>query len=47
MARAGNRIGDISHAIQKYVEKFGFSLPREYTGHGVGAKYEDPIVPNY
>jgi methionyl aminopeptidase len=48
MARAGNRIGDISHAIQKYVEKFGFSLPREYTGHGVGREiHEDPIVPNY
>lgn len=48
MARAGNRIGDISHAIQEYVEKFGFSLPREYTGHGVGREiHEDPIVPNY
>ncbi len=48
MAKAGNRISDISNAIQTYVEKYGFSLPRDYTGHGVGREvHEDPIVPNY
>lgn len=42
-----NRVGDISHAIQTYVESFGYSLPIEYTGHGVGTSiHEDPIVPN-
>ncbi len=47
-AKPGNRIGDISHAIQTYVESFGFSLPRQYTGHGIGAAvHEDPYVPNY
>ncbi len=44
----GNRIGDISSAIQTYVEKFGYQVPREYTGHGVGRKmHESPQVPNY
>lgn len=44
----GNRIGDISHAIQEYVESFGFSLVRDFAGHGVGKKmHEDPFVPNY
>ena len=47
-ARAGNRVGDISHAIQAYVESHGFSVVREYVGHGVGAKlHEEPEVPNY
>lgn len=47
-ARAGNRISDISHAIQDYAEKNGFSVVREYVGHGVGAKlHEEPEVPNY
>lgn len=47
-ARAGNRIGDISHAIQTYVEQNGFSIVREYVGHGVGAElHEAPEVPNY
>lgn len=47
-ARAGYRIGDISHAIQTYVEKNGFSVVREYVGHGVGAQmHEAPEVPNY
>ena len=45
---AGKRIGDIGHAIQKYVEGFGFHLTREYTGHGVGREmWEGPQVPNY
>jgi methionine aminopeptidase, type I len=44
----GNRIGDISHAIQEYVESFGFSLVRDFAGHGVGKEmHEDPMVPNY
>lgn len=45
---AGNRIGDISAAIQEYVESFGYHVPREYTGHGVGREmHEAPQVPNY
>ena len=47
-ARAGNRVTDISHAIQEYAESFGYSVPRDYTGHGVGTEiHEDPIVPNF
>ncbi len=47
-ARAGYRIGDISHAIQEYVEANGFSVVREYVGHGVGAEmHEAPEVPNF
>ena len=47
-AVAGNRIGDIAHAIQSYCEERGFSVVREYTGHGVGTHlHEDPSVPNY
>ena len=47
-AKPGNRIGDISNAIQTYVESFGFSLPEDYTGHGVGRDvHEDPAVPNF
>lgn len=46
--RPGKRVGDISAAIQKYVEKHGFNVPREYTGHGVGREmHEAPQVPNY
>jgi methionyl aminopeptidase len=46
--RAGNRTGDVSAAIQRYVEPRGFNVPREYTGHGVGRKmHEGPQVPNY
>lgn len=44
----GNRLGDIGHAVQKYVEQAGFSVVRDYAGHGVGlAMHEDPMVPNY
>lgn len=44
----GNRIGDISHAIQDYCEKHGYGVVRELAGHGVGRKlHEDPEVPNY
>ena len=44
----GKRVSDISSAIQKYVEEQGFSVVREFVGHGVGsALHEDPEVPNY
>lgn len=47
-AVAGNRIGDIGHAVQKYVEDRSYSVVRDFVGHGVGAKlHEDPAVPNY
>lgn len=46
--RNGNRVGDVSHAIQEYVEAQGLFLTREYTGHGVGREmHEGPQVPNY
>lgn len=46
--RLGNRTGDVSSAIQSYVESRGFFLTREYTGHGVGRQmHEGPQVPNY
>lgn len=48
MAIVGNRLGDIGHAIQQYVEKNGFSVVRDYAGHGVGlSMHEDPMVPNF
>ena len=47
-AREGQRVGDISAAIQTYVESQGFSIVREYVGHGVGAKmHESPEIPNF
>ncbi|MDO8472276.1 MAG: type I methionyl aminopeptidase [Dehalococcoidia bacterium] len=47
-ARKGNRLGDISSAIQVFVEARGFSVVREYTGHGIGREmHEDPQVPNF
>jgi methionyl aminopeptidase len=46
--RAGNRVGDVSYAVQEYAESRGFFLTREYTGHGVGREmHEGPQVPNY
>ncbi len=46
--KPGNRVGDISAAIQQYVESRGFHVTREYTGHGVGRRmHEGPQVPNY
>jgi len=46
--RSGNRTGDISAAIQQFVESHGFHVVREYTGHGVGRQmHEGPQVPNY
>ena len=48
MARAGNRLHDISRTIQQYVEGAGFSIVRQYAGHGVGrSMHEDPQVLNY
>ena len=48
LAVPGNKIGDIGAAVQQYCEARGYSVVREYTGHGVGkALHEDPAVPNY
>ena len=47
-AKAGNRVGDIGSAVQKYVESRSYSVVRDFVGHGVGAKlHEEPSVPNY
>ena len=47
-ARPGSRIGDISAAVQAYAEVHGYSIVREYVGHGVGADmHESPEIPNY
>jgi len=47
-AKPGNRVGDISAAIQHYVESSGYSIARDFTGHGIGkSMHEDPSVPNY
>lgn len=47
-ARPGNRIGDIGYAVQKHAEENGFSVVREYVGHGIGRDlHEDPEVPNF
>lgn len=47
-ARAGNRLGDISYAVQNFVERAGFSVVRDYVGHGIGKSlHEDPPVPNF
>lgn len=44
----GAHLGDVSHAIQTYVESFGYGIVRDYVGHGVGrALHEDPQIPNY
>ena len=46
--KPGNRISDISNAIQTFVEAHGYGVPRDYTGHGVGSDlHEDPIIPNF
>lgn len=46
--RLGNRVGDVSAAIQTFVESHNFHVPREYTGHGVGRNmHEGPLVPNF
>jgi methionyl aminopeptidase len=47
-SKAGARLGDVSHAIQTYVESRGFAVIREYTGHGIGREmHEDPQIPNF
>ncbi|OIO39949.1 MAG: type I methionyl aminopeptidase [Candidatus Omnitrophica bacterium CG1_02_49_10] len=47
-ARAGNRLGDVSNAIQVYAERNGFSVVKDLVGHGVGFRiHEDPQVPNF
>ena len=47
-AKAGNRIGDIGSAVQRYVEMRGYSVVRQFVGHGVGTNlHEDPSVPNF
>lgn len=47
-ARAGNRIGDIGAAIQKFVEPFGYGIVREFAGHGIGPTiHEEPNIPHY
>lgn len=47
-AKAGNHLLDISWAIGNYVQSFGYSLPVEYTGHGIGsALHEEPMIPNF
>ena len=47
-ARSGNRVSDIGHAVQEHVEAHGFSVVREFVGHGIGQRmHEEPQVPNY
>lgn len=47
-AKVGNRIGDIGHAIQTYAEKEGYSVVRDFTGHGIGPTiHEEPHIPHY
>ena len=47
-ARAGSRLGDVGHAVQAVAEAAGFSVVRDYCGHGVGRKlHEEPQIPNY
>ena len=48
MAKAGNRVGDISHAVEEYAKKYHLGVIKELTGHGVGSHlHEEPNVPNY
>ncbi len=47
-ARVGARVSDIGHAVQRHVEERGFSVVREFVGHGIGTKlHEEPQIPNY
>ena len=47
-ARAGRRLGDVSHAIQQHVESNGYAIVRAMTGHGIGRRvHEEPNIPNY
>jgi methionyl aminopeptidase len=48
MAKAGNRLSDISHAVQTCAEGYGYSVVRDYVGHGIGKQpHEDPQIPNF
>lgn len=48
VAKAGNRVGDIGNAVEEYVKKRGYSVVRDFVGHGVGTMlHEEPSVPNY
>ena len=48
LVKPGARVGDISHAIESTAKKYGCSVPREYTGHGIGREmHEDPVIPCY
>jgi methionyl aminopeptidase len=48
MANAGNRLSDISHAVQTCAEGYGYSVVRDYVGHGIGKQpHEDPQIPNF
>ena len=48
MAKVGNKLTDISHEIQRYVEVSGFSVVREFVGHGIGTElHEEPEIPNF
>lgn len=47
-SKVNNRVFDISHAVQSYIESFGFSVVREFVGHGIGKElHEDPQIPNF
>ena len=47
-ARVGNRLSDISFAVQSFVEMHGFSVVRDFVGHGIGKQlHEEPEIPNY
>ena len=46
--RAGNRLGDVGNAVQSWVEQHGFSVVREFVGHGIGTRmHDEPNLPNY
>ncbi|OLD63082.1 MAG: type I methionyl aminopeptidase [Acidobacteria bacterium 13_1_40CM_2_60_7] len=46
--RAGNRLGDVGHAVQSWVEENGFTVVREFVGHGIGTRmHDEPNLPNY
>lgn len=48
MCRPGKRVGDIGHAVQTHAESFGYSVVRDFVGHGIGTSlHEEPQVPNY
>lgn len=48
LVQAGNRLSDVSHAVQAYVEAYGFSVVRDFVGHGIGKSlHESPQIPNF